>query len=192
MDARRLWRGTLVVALLLPRVLDEVADRTVMTTGAVALVIGATSAVTLSATDIVSSVATATVWILIGGGMALIVTPTGRVLRRSVDPGALPEVFAAQFSLSHVAWLITYPIAGWVGATSGFTLTWSILAALAAIGSVAAVALWPREAEVEAEAGAREVGVFANVSLGDTLLGDETQSAAGTLAACQCTCVRPV
>ncbi len=186
--------GTLVVALLLPRVLDKVADRAVMTTGAVALVIGATSAVTLSAMDIISSAATATVWILIGGGMALIVTPTGRVLRRSVDPDALPQVFAAQFSLSHVAWLITYPIAGWIGATSGFTLTWSILAALAAIGSVAAVALWPREAEVEAEveAGAREVGVFANVSLGDTLLGDETQSAAGTLAACQCTCVRPV
>ena len=155
--------------------------------------IGATSAVTLSAIEVISSPATATVWILIGGGMALIVTPTGRVLRRSVDPDALPEVFAAQFSLSHVAWLITYPIAGWIGATSGFTLTWSILAALAAIGSVAAVALWPREAEVEAEArGRREVGVFANVSLGDTLLGDETQSAAGTLAACQCTCVRPV
>jgi predicted MFS family arabinose efflux permease len=99
--------GTLVVALLLPRVLDMVADRTVMTTGAVALVIGATSAVSLSAAEIISSAAIATVWILIGGGMALIVTPTGRVLRRSVDPDALPEVFAAQFSLSHVAWLIT-------------------------------------------------------------------------------------
>jgi predicted MFS family arabinose efflux permease len=186
--------GTLVVALLLPRVLDMVADRTVMTTGAVALVIGATSAVSLSAAEIISSAATATVWILIGGGMALIVTPTGRVLRRSVDPDALPEVFAAQFSLSHVAWLITYPIAGWIGATSGFTLTWSILASLAVIGSVAAVALWPRQAEVEAETGAgpREVGVSANASFGDTLLGDETRSAAGTLAACQCTCVRPV
>jgi hypothetical protein len=112
------------------------------------------------------------------------------VLRRSVGPDALPEVFAAQFSLSRVAWLITYPIAGWVGSTSGFTLTWSILAALTAIGSVAALALWPREAEVEA--GAREVRVFASASFGDTLLGDETRSAAGTLAACQCTCVRPV
>jgi predicted MFS family arabinose efflux permease len=182
--------GTLVVALLLPRVLDKLADRTVMTSGAVVLVVGATSAVALSATEIISSAATATVWILIGGGMALIVTPTGRVLRRSVDPDALPEVFAAQFSLSHVAWLLTYPIAGWIGTTSGFTLTWSILAALTAIGSVAAVALWPREAEVDA--GTREVGVFAKISLGGALLGDETQSAAGTLAACQCSCVRPV
>ena len=184
--------GALVVALLLPRVLDAVADRTVMRTGAVALVVGATSAVALSATDIISWGATATVWILIGGGMALIVTPTGRVLRRSVDPDALPEVFAAQFSLSHVAWLITYPIAGWIGTISGFTLTWSILAALAAIGSVAAMALWPREAEVDAAARDRPLGVFASASFGDTPLGEETRSAAGTLAACQCTCVRAV
>jgi predicted MFS family arabinose efflux permease len=122
--------------------------------------------------------------------MALIVTPTGRVLRRSVEPDALPEVFAAQFSLSHLAWLITYPIAGWAGTHLGFTLTWSILAALAAAGLVAAWALWPREAEVDAEA--REVEVFTHAPFGDTPLGHETESAVGTLAACQCTCVRPV
>jgi predicted MFS family arabinose efflux permease len=184
--------GALVVALVLPGVLDRVADRTVMTTGGVTLVFGAVSAVALSATDIISWAASVTVWILIGGGMTLVVTPTGRVLRHSVDPNALPEVFAAQFSLSHVAWLITYPIAGWIGTTSGFTLTWSILAALTVIGSVAALALWPREAEVEGEAGDRQVEVCASASLGDTLLGDETRSAAGTLAACQCSCVRPV
>ena len=120
-----------------------------MMTGAAALVVGVGAAVTLSATDIASWAATGAVWILIGGGMALIVTPTGRVLRRSVEPDALPGVFAAQFSLSHVAWLITYPIAGWAGTNLGFTLTWSILAALAAAGSVAAWGLWPREAEVE-------------------------------------------
>jgi MFS family permease len=182
--------GALVVALLLPRVLDQVADRTVMMAGAAALVVGVVAAVTLSATDIASWAATAAVWILIGGGMALIVTPTGWVLRRSVEPDALPEVFAAQFSLSHVAWLITYPIAGWAGTQLGFTLTWSILAALAAAGSVAALGVWPREAEVKADI--REVEVLANASFGDTLLGNETQSAAGILAACQCTCVRPV
>jgi len=182
--------GALVVALLLPRVLDQVADRTVMTAGAIALVVGAISAVALSASDTISWAATGAAWILIGGGMALIVTPTGGVLRRSVEPGALPEVFAAQFSLSHVAWLITYPIAGWVGTDSGITLTWSILAALAAAGSVAALALWPREARVEAEV--RESEFFAHASFGGTLRRDQTQSTAGTLAASQCSCVRPV
>ena len=182
--------GTLLVALVLPRVLDRVTDRSVMMAGAAALVVGVVAAVTLSATDIVSWTATGTVWILIGGGMALIVTPTGRVLRRSVEPDALPEVFAAQFSLSHLAWLITYPVAGLAGTNLGFTLTWSILAALAAVGSIAGLALWPREAEVEAED--RELEVFVNASFGDTPLGHEAESAEGILAACQCTCVRPV
>jgi predicted MFS family arabinose efflux permease len=184
--------GTLVVALLLPRVLDKVADRTVMMTGASVLVLGATSAVTLSATDTVSWEAAGATWILIGAGMALIVTPTGRVLRRSVDPGALPELFAAQFSLSHLAWLITYPIAGWLGTTAGFTLTWSILAAFTVVGALAALVLWPRDAEVEAETERRGVGVLAGVSSGGALLGDETRKEAGFLVASQCTCVRPV
>jgi hypothetical protein len=77
-------------------------------------------------------------------------------------------VFAAQFSLSHLAWLITYPVAGLAGTNLGFTLTWSILAALAAVGSIAGLALWPREAEVEAED--RELEVFAKASFGDTPL----------------------
>lgn len=180
--------GTLVVALLLPRVLDSVADRTVMATGAAVLVVGVALAVTLSAADTASSIVTGAVWVLIGGGMALIVTPIGRVLRRSVAPDALPEVFAAQFSLSHMAWLITYPIAGWLGTSAGFTLTWSVLLAVAAVGSAAALTLWPRETDAETQ----RSEVFATAPFGDTLVRNETQSAAGTLAAYQCTCLRPV
>ena len=65
---------------------------------------------------------TAPIWVIIGGGMAMIVTPTGRVIRGSVAKQDLPAGFAAQFSLSHLAWLVTYPIAGWIGTASGFTL----------------------------------------------------------------------
>ena len=180
--------GTLVVALLLPRVLDTVADRSVMATGAAVLVVGVALAVTLSAADTTSFLATGAVWVLIGGGMALVVTPTGRVLRRSVEPDALPEVFAAQFSLSHVAWLITYPIAGWLGTSAGLTVTWAILLALTAVGSAAALALWPPGTEAETS----RPEVFATVAVGVTSVGNETQSAAGTLAAYQCACVRPV
>ncbi|MFW2514503.1 MFS transporter [Demequina sp. SO4-13] len=180
--------GTLLVALLLPRVLDRTADRIVMATGAAVLVVGVASAVLLSATDVRSSAATSVVWALIGGGMALVVMPTGRVLRRSVDSAALPVVFAAQFSLSHVAWLITYPVAGWLGTHAGFTVTWSVLLALATVGMAAALALWPRAADIEPH----ETEDLASASFGRTLVGTRTQSAAGTLAACQCTCVRPV
>lgn len=180
--------GTLAVALLLPRVLDTVADRSVMATGAAVLVVGVALAVVLSAADTTSFLAPGAVWVLIGGGMALVVTPTGRVLRRSVEPDALPEVFAAQFSLSHVAWLITYPIAGWLGTSAGFTVTWAVLLTLTAVGSAAALALWPPATEAETS----RPEVFATAAVGGTSVGNETQSAAGTLAAYQCACVRPV
>lgn len=136
--------GTLLAALVLPRVLDRVAARTVMVTGAGVLVGGTAAAVTLAAAGLTTWTGTAIVWALIGIGMALVITPTGKVLRASVEPNAIPGVFAAQFSLSHLAWLITYPIAGWLGTNTGFVAAWSVLAALAAAGAIGALLLWPR------------------------------------------------
>lgn len=143
--------GTLVVALVAPRVLDRVTDRVVMLSGAAVLVLAVGAVVAMSAADVTSALVTAAIWMVIGGGMALVITPTGRVLRRSVDPDGLPKVFAAQFSLSHLAWLITYPIAGWVATHAGFTTTWTALSILAGIGAVTALVIWPRKAKAEAE-----------------------------------------
>ncbi len=136
--------GTLLAALALPRFLDRIAARAVMLTGAGVLVAATTTAVTLMAAGLVTWTGTAIVWTGIGVGMALIITPTGKVLRASVERNAIPEAFAAQFSLSHLAWLITYPIAGWLGTNGGFTLAWSLLAALAGAGAIGALLLWPR------------------------------------------------
>ncbi|GAA3093801.1 MFS transporter [Streptomyces rectiviolaceus] len=136
--------GTLLTALVLPRVLDRIAARTVMMTGAGVLVGGTTAAVTLIAAGLITWTGTAIIWTVIGIGMALIITPTGKVLRASVGRDAIPEAFAAQFSLSHLAWLITYPVAGWLGTNAGFTLAWSVLAVLAGAGAAGARLLWPR------------------------------------------------
>jgi MFS family permease len=136
--------GTLLAALALPRVLRRVTARSVMVTGAGVLVAGTIAAVTLTAAGLATWTGTAIVWTVIGVGMALVITPTGNVLRATVEPHAIPEVFAAQFSLSHLAWLITYPIAGWLGTNSGFTAAWSVLAALAGAGAAGALLLWPR------------------------------------------------
>ncbi|MCX4967395.1 MFS transporter [Streptomyces sp. NBC_00654] len=136
--------GTLLAALALPRVLDRITARTVMVTGAGVLVGATVAAVALTATGLTTWTGTAVVWTVIGIGMALIITPTGSVLRASVGPNAIPETFAAQFSLSHLAWLITYPIAGWLGTNAGFTPAWSALAVLAGAGAIGALLLWPR------------------------------------------------
>ncbi|MFF7442995.1 MFS transporter [Streptomyces sp. NPDC008122] len=136
--------GTLLAALVLPRVLDRIAARTVMVTGALVLLGGTTTAVTLFATGLITWAGTAIVWAVIGVGMALVITPTGKVIRASVGRNEIPEAFAAQFSLSHLAWLVTYPVAGRLGTNAGFTLTWSVLTALAGTGAIGVLLLWPR------------------------------------------------
>ncbi|MFG2693301.1 MFS transporter [Kitasatospora sp. NPDC048407] len=136
--------GTLLAALALPRVLDRIAARTVMMAGAAVLVAATAVAATVIAAGLATWAGTAVIWIATGIGMALIITPTGKVLRASVGRSAIPEVFAAQFSLSHLAWLITYPIAGWLGTTAGYPVTWTVLAGLAAAGATGALVLWPR------------------------------------------------
>jgi hypothetical protein len=95
-------------------------------------------------------------------------------------------VFAAQFSLSHLAWLLTYPIAGWVTLEIGLNATWTILAALAAVGAVLAVVVWPhREATTPAAIPAGPVPADAGARAA-------TEIAACTLVAGQCACVRTV
>ncbi|WP_017197921.1 MFS transporter [Arthrobacter sp. M2012083] len=180
--------GTLMAALALPRVLDRVTERTVMMTGAAVLVGGTAAALTFSAAGVPTWAGTAIIWVVIGAGMAMIVTPTGRVLRAAGEPNRIPEVFAAQFSLSHLAWLITYPIAGWLGTNAGLTLTWSALAILTVIGAAAALYLWPRHDGHHDDVIPAPVHPHAATSHVKTVA--ETGVAEGTLAAGQCSCVR--
>lgn len=200
--------GTLLAALALPQVLDRTAERTVMMTGAAVLVTGTAAVLTLSVAGLLTWTATAITWAVIGAGMAMVVTPTGRVLQASVEPNRIPEVFAAQFSLSHLAWLITYPIAGWLGTSSGLTITWSVLAVLAVTGAVGALLLWPRRdvqepvapalaptpatAKVEKQAPATATAPVNAMTSATTYVDllAETEVAEGTLAAGQCACVR--
>jgi MFS family permease len=180
--------GTLIVALLLPPVLDRIAERTVMITGAVTLVAAVLAAVglTVLASGPAAWAATTITWLLIGAGMAMIITPTGRVLRRSTEPAGLPGVFAAQFSLSHLAWLVTYPIAGWAALEIGLSATWTVLAGLAAAGAVLAVVAWPRRDASPA------TGAAATPAKPDPGTRKATAIAASTLVAGQCACVRTV
>lgn len=70
-------------------------------------------------------------WAAFGAASSAVLTPAGRLVRRSVAPGERTAAFAAQFSLSHGCWLLTYPLAGWLGAAAG--LNWAVLA----LGSIA-------------------------------------------------------
>lgn len=130
--------GSMAAALALPRLLERVADRPAMLAGAALLVAG------MALGPLVGSLAAlAPLWALIGLGYSLVQTPVGRLLRRSARPAERPALFAAQFALSHAAWLLTYPMAGWVGAGAGLDAAFIVMALIGAAGGLAALLLWP-------------------------------------------------
>lgn len=131
--------GSMIIALLLPKVLDRLPDRRVMLTGAAALPVGLLGALALTAapTGPETWPLLLVTWLFLGASNSLILTPSARLLRRASDENNRPAVFAAQFSLSHACFMITYPIAGIVGATWGM---WAAAATLAVIGAIAAIA----------------------------------------------------
>ena len=132
--------GSMLAALSLPRLLKKIDDRPTMLAGTAVLV--AALLVGMFTTSYTSLVG---VWALIGIGYSLVLTPSGRILRRSASPADRPALFAAQFALSHGCWLITYPLAGWLGATAGITATYVALAAVTGLAAFAASALWPAD-----------------------------------------------
>lgn len=139
--------GSMLVALSLPGLLDRLADRRVMLTGAATLVVGLAAGAAASQTFAGLLAA----WLGMGAGYSLVQTPSGRLLRRSAQPEDRPALFAAQFALSHACWLITYPLAGWLGAKAGLGTSFLVLAGVAAAATLGAFVLWPSDdlAEVE-------------------------------------------
>lgn len=136
--------GSMLVALILPRLLEAASDQRVLRTAAAAmaslLLLGTTLSLALD--ERWNWTLLLPMWFLLGAAYAALVTPGGRLLRRSADRGRLPELFAAQFSLSHACWLLAYPLAGWLGAKAGLTSAWGALAALATLSAVVAVVVW--------------------------------------------------
>ncbi|WP_035844526.1 MFS transporter [Kitasatospora azatica] len=137
--------GSMLAALLLPRALRRLSDRAVMLPAAFALplILAAVAALTAAGPSGWSWSALLAAWAAIGAACSAVLTPGGRVLRRSTGEADLPAAFAAQFSLSHSCWLLTYPLAGWLAAGAGLPLTAVVLGALALAATVAATACWP-------------------------------------------------
>jgi len=129
--------GSMLVALILPRLLDRLDDRRVMLAGGAVLVAGLCLGMFLPGyTSLLA------LWFLLGAGYSLAQTPTGRVLRRSSSTQDRPALFAAQFALSHACWLITYPLAGWVGANWGLTASFVGLSLLALVALIVSLRIW--------------------------------------------------
>ncbi|WP_314613629.1 MFS transporter [Streptomyces stackebrandtii] len=154
--------GSMTTALLLPRVLDRPSlagsgrrpgdlrgparERALMLTAAYVLA-GALGLLALGLALTPGSWSwpgLLALWLVLGAATSAILTPGGRLLRRSARSADLPAAFAARFSLSHACWLLTYPLAGWLAARTGLPASAAVLTGIALLGALTAARLWPR------------------------------------------------
>ena len=146
LDIVRLWgrvddRGPAVAA-----VLDRVPDRPVMVGGAVLMVL-TLMGLAVGRRSWPGLADPARCVVARGTGYSAVLTPSGRLLRRSAHPEDRPALFAAQFALSHACWLVTYPLSGWLMTRFGPVVALGVLAALPARAS------WPRSASGRGRSG---------------------------------------
>lgn len=139
--------GSILAALTLPRLLDRIADHTIMIAAAAMLCV-ALAGMALASYGVGGPSLWTWVlggWFALGVAYSMSITPGGRLLRRSANPEDRPALFAAQFALSHTCWLIAYPLSGWLGARVGMVQAFAAMAVLALAGTLLALRLWPRE-----------------------------------------------
>lgn len=142
--------GSMVVALGMPRLLNRLPDRRVMLAGGTALpvLLLAVADVIGWAAGIVQWALLLGLWALLGAATSMILTPSARLLRRNSTEQNRPAVYAAQFSLSHACFLITYPLAGALGAVIGLQAVAFVLVVTGLGGLSAVVVAWRRTAPI--------------------------------------------
>jgi MFS family permease len=132
--------GSLVTAFSIPFLVERFGVIRTMVTGsfviaaALALSVGVSGFFVSPAIDWPILLGT---WVVMGVGTSLVNTPSSRLLADASTPQNRNLVYTAQFALSHACFLITYPVAGWLGAVSLF----GAAVALFLIATVACVAV---------------------------------------------------
>lgn len=130
--------GSMVAALILPKLLERWSDRAVMLFGGwlfvVALLLGLTGPGYSELFPI---------WALIGVATSLVLVPTGRVVRDSCNPADRNDYFSANFALTHGMWLVGYLLAGWLGSLVSMGLTFLVLGLVAMLATLLASRIWP-------------------------------------------------
>jgi predicted MFS family arabinose efflux permease len=131
--------GSMLAALLLPRLLEDISDRLAIAAGGAIM----TLVLVTGALHRGQYIDLLMMWLVMGIGYSLTLTPTGRALRRSSSAEDRPALFAAQFAISHASWLLAYPVAGLVSARGDVALAFAVLAAVGAFGTLLTLLVWP-------------------------------------------------
>ena len=145
--------GSMLVALVVPRLLEQLPDTRVMLAGAAILPVALAMAAGVLAwvDNALAWLLMLVLWFVIGAATSAVLTPSARLLRRNSTEQTCPAVFAAQFSLSHACFLLTYPLAGLLGAQVGLPGVAAVLVGVALVGLGWARRAWALRAEVADE-----------------------------------------
>jgi MFS family permease len=132
--------GSLVATLAVSRIVSRIGVVRTMSIGLVVVTAGLVVAVAVSVLAEVAGegwFALLATWVLLGAAMSLVNTPSARLLADASTPADRNLVYTAQFALSHACFLVTYPLAGWIGATSLTVATVALLVLALAAGGTA-------------------------------------------------------
>ena len=130
--------GSMAAAFILPKMLAAYDDRPVMICGSLLMMLALGVGVFEPSYPVLLGL-----WFLIGSGYSTVLVPSGRLLVRSSHEADRPAFYAAQFALSHACWLLTYPLAGWLGSTLGMGAAFAALFVLTLGATLLALWLWP-------------------------------------------------
>ena len=139
--------GSVLGALTMPKLLEAINDRTVMLAGASLVAAGLLAGIVVGGYALLAAL-----WFVLGLGGALAQTPAGTLICRSSGDDDRQSLYAAQFALSNACLLVTYPLAGWLGAEAGIPAAFVALGVIAAAAVMAAAMLWPHGDRMALEA----------------------------------------
>ncbi|MFA3918928.1 MFS transporter [Ruegeria hyattellae] len=138
--------GAALGAFAVPKLLHRISERNVILIGVSGFSVAGAAFATL---PIVPAPLLTVIWAIFGFVSSLVITPGGLVTTRSAARRDRPAVFAAQFSLSHAAWLVAYPLAGWLGGVVSLEMALLVLSGMSAVVASVAILVWPNNDPLE-------------------------------------------
>ena len=135
--------GSLTGAVGFPRAARLTSPKHIAATGA-ALCLLTLAAVTVALIVAPTPGALLGCWAVLGLGTSLVNTSAGRIIRDHTDATTIDDVVTAQFSASHAAYLLCYPLTGLLAMVEALWLAPAALGGLAILGGIVAWTQWRR------------------------------------------------
>lgn len=134
--------GSIVTASMMSKLLLRYTDRYIMLLGGLISISSLFVFGIISINIEISFITLLCFWFCVGLGYSAILTPSGRILTRSAATKDRTGLFATQFALSHLCWLITYPLAGALTSYWSSSVAMLVMPMVAVFGFLSAIRLW--------------------------------------------------